>query len=223
MRPVTLKGTQDGYELILNQSAGISEIYTQLGTLLTNLNHKGESATRTVDFDILTGNRLFTKNDVKNLRRLFNKFPDFVIHKIISNVITITDSYHIKEQDSVHVMDRTIRNGQDYRMHGDVLFLGDVHKGGKLYTDGNIYLMGNVEGIVHAGFPNSESKLIIGDLHNAQQVRIGEQFDVVADRQISASNQTVAYVNDLHVLSYGKINDLKHIDPRLYNRIGGIM
>ena len=223
MKPVILKGTQNGYELMLNQSAGINAIYSKLNALLTKLDHRGASVSRTIDFNVLTGNRLFTKDDIAKLKQIFNQFPNFVINKIISNVITIADSYHIKEHDSVHVMDRTIRNGQDYRMHGDVLFLGNIHKGGKLYTDGNIYSMGNVEGIVHAGFPDSENKLIVGDLHNAQQVRIGEQFDVVADRQISTSYQTIAYVNDLHVLSYGKMNDLKHINPRLYNRIGGML
>ena len=31
--------------------------------------------------------------------------------------------------------------------------------------------------------PNSEEKLILGNIHNAQQVRVGEQFDVLMTRK----------------------------------------
>ena len=223
MRPVTLKGTQSGYELIFDQSAGIREIYANLKTLLNQLSRSSSSIKTTIGFQILTGNRLLSNQEVEMVKQIFSHYPQFAISKITADVVTISDAYQVKEQDNVHVISKTIRNGQRVRMHGDVLFLGNLHKGGKLYTSGNIYLMGTIEGIVHAGFPSSEDKLIIGDLHNAQQVRIGEQFDVVADRQIPASEQTVAYVNDLHVLSYGKIAKLRYINPKFYNRIGGIM
>ena len=37
MRAVLLKGNQDGYQLILNQSASFTEIIAELKRLLTNL------------------------------------------------------------------------------------------------------------------------------------------------------------------------------------------
>ncbi|WP_225362879.1 septum site-determining protein MinC [Apilactobacillus micheneri] len=120
-------------------------------------------------------------------------------------------------------MSKTIRNGQEVNVDGDVLFFGTVHEGGKLFASGNIYNMGNVKGIIQAGYPDNEDKLIIGNLHNAQQVRVGEQYDIVSDNPIDDEENTVVYVNDLHLLSYGKINDLKEINPKFFNRIGGII
>ncbi|XIF20409.1 MAG: cell division inhibitor [Acetilactobacillus jinshanensis] len=222
MKAITLKGTQNGYELFFNSASGIKEINSELESLLKRFG-QNPSPHQDINFTVLTGNRLFSYREIKTLKSIFSKYPQFGLKGIKSSVITTIDSYHLRERHNVHVINKTIRNGQSYRMHGDVLFFGNIHKGGKLYTDGNIYLMGHVEGIVHAGFPSSEDKLIIGDLHNAQQVRIGEQFDITADRQIPASNQTVAYVNDLHILSYGKMTDLNKINPKFYNRIGGIM
>ncbi|QBP18747.1 septum site-determining protein MinC [Acetilactobacillus jinshanensis] len=222
MRAITLKGTQDGYELFLNSASGIDKINSELKSLLARFG-KNSDPRHKINFTVLTGNRLFSYREISTLKNVFKKYPEFGLKDIKSNVITTIDSYHLRERHNVHVISKTIRNGQSYRMHGDVLFFGNIHQGGRLYTDGNIYLMGNVEGIVHAGFPSSEDKLIIGDLHSAQQVRIGEQFDVIADRQIPASNQTVAYVNDLHILSYGKTANLRKINPKFYNRIGGIM
>ncbi|WP_252898384.1 septum site-determining protein MinC [Apilactobacillus ozensis] len=102
-------------------------------------------------------------------------------------------------------------------------FFGKIHNGGKLVASGNIYLMGNSEGILQAGFPNDENKLIIGNVSTSQQVRVGEQFEVIADNQnVPELSDTVIYVNDLHVLSYGKINNLKQINPKFFNKIGGI-
>jgi len=128
----------------------------------------------------------------------------------------------LRERENVHLLSKVIRNGQEVAMQGDVLFLGTIHEGGKLRTTGNIFSMGDVAGILQAGYPDDESKLIMGNLQTAQQVRIAEQFDIVESDELTDSRQTIAYVNDLHVLSYGKLGQLKKINPKLYNQIGGI-
>ncbi len=65
--------------------------------------------------------------------------------------------------------------------------------------------------------------MIIGDVHSAQQVRIGEQFEILADSKHQMDSRTVVYVNDLHVLDYGRVEDLKQINPKFYNQIGGVI
>ncbi len=138
-------------------------------------------------------------------------------------MITKAESNRILEQSSVHIVDRVIRNGQEVHIEGDVLFLGTVHEGGKLLVTGNIFVLGNVEGIIQAGAPDFEDKMIIGDVHSAQQVRIGEQFEILADSKHQMDSRTVVYVNDLHVLDYGRVEDLKQINPKFYNQIGGVI
>lgn len=87
--------------------------------------------------------------------------------------------------------------------------------------DGQYLHHGNLSSILQAGYPSSEGKVVIGDLQHAQQVRIGEQISIVETDQPAQGSQTVAYVNDLHVLEYGQLSDLKTINPRIYHQMGG--
>lgn len=222
MEAATLKGTKDGYEIILDDQAAMDEVFDTLTKILDGLKTQMATSDKHITFDIITGNRLVTSAQRQRLENLFADYDLFSIHKVISNVITKEKAQRMKDLENVHVMDRTIRNGQDVNVEGDVLFLGQIHQGGKLFVSGNIFVMGSVEGIIQAGFPNIESKFVIGDVRTAQQVRIGEQFEILDDtmREKIKSN-TVIYVNDLHTLAFGKLEDLKQISPKFFNQIGG--
>ncbi|WP_220730103.1 septum site-determining protein MinC [Apilactobacillus zhangqiuensis] len=222
MQSVVLKGTKDGYELILKETASIREILVDLKQLLEGLGEESEKGKSQLHLNVQMGNRLMSEEDKNDIIKLVDDYKNLVIDNFLSNVITKGESAKIMAQNNVDVMSRVIRNGQEVNVDGDVLFFGKIHEGGKLIATGNVFNMGVIEGIVQAGFPDDESKLIIGNLHTAQQVRVGEQYDIVADRPIEDSEKTVVYVNDLHVLSYGKIKNLKEINPKFFNRIGGI-
>ncbi|GAA6114277.1 septum site-determining protein MinC [Apilactobacillus apinorum] len=222
MQSVVLKGTKDGYELILKETASIREILVDLKQLLEDLSEESKKSSNKLSLNVQLGNRLMSDSAKNDIIKLVDEFDNLEIGSFLTNVITKEESQKIMAQNNVDVMSRTIRNGQEVNVEGDVLFFGKIHEGGKLFATGNIYNMGIVEGIVQAGFPDDESKLIIGNLHTAQQVRVGEQYDIVSDKPIEDSEKTVVYVNDLHVLSYGKIKNLKEINPKFFNRIGGI-
>lgn len=222
--PAVLKGTKDGYEIILDDNAKVYDIFVSLHHLLDNLRTQTASANpQTIAFDIYTGMRLWSADDRSEIEKIFANYDYFSVHKITSDVITKEESNRILEQESVHIVDRIIRNGQEVHVQGDVLFLGKVHEGGKLLVSGNVYVLGDVRGVIQAGTPDFEDKMIIGDVHNAQQVRIGEQFEILDDTNRKIDNSTVIYVNDLHVLDYGKVEALKQINPKFFNQIGGVM
>ena len=202
MQAVVLRGNQDGYQLVLDQAASFNEIKEKLRGLLDNL-------------------AADCNEQNKQLELIFSDYDHFQIHKVIPDVITIEDALHLKEQDNVHLATQTIRNGQTLELKGDVLYLGVINEGGRLLTTGNIYVMGTALGILQAGYPSGEDKVVIGDLKHAQQVRIGEQISIVETDQPAEGNQTVAYVNDLHVLQYGQLTDLKTINPKIYHQMGG--
>ncbi|QMU07912.1 septum site-determining protein MinC [Levilactobacillus suantsaii] len=222
MQAAVLRGTQNGYDLVIKQSAGLDQVMIDLKTLLENLRVDPKADAGKISLDVLTEDRILTAEEKQRIEHLVSQYPRFEIHKMTANVMTIADALQLKERDNVHLLSKVIRNGQDVEMQGDVLFLGTIHEGGKLCTTGNIFSMGNVNGILQAGYPEDETKLIMGNLQTAQQVRIAEQFDIVEANELAASNQTIAYVNDLHVLSYGQLDQLKKINPKLYNQIGGI-
>ncbi|WP_125573462.1 septum site-determining protein MinC [Levilactobacillus huananensis] len=223
MQAAVLRGTQNGYDLVLKQTASFEQILVDLKALLEKLKTDPKALETTkVSLDVLTEDRLLTADEKAQIEEMVGNYPRFEIHKIAANVITIDDAIQLRERENVHLLSKVIRNGQEVVMQGDVLFLGTIHEGGKLRTTGNIFSMGDVSGILQAGYPDDESKLIMGNLQTAQQVRIAEQFDIIESEQLADSRQTIAYVNDLHVLSYGKLAQLKKINPKLYNQIGGI-
>lgn len=219
-----LKGTNDGYEIILDDQSDLGEALAGLRRLLENLRDQAASGvSQAISFDIQTGRRLLAAEDRSKIETIFSDFSSFSVHKVTSDVITKEESNRILEQESVHVIDQIIRNGQEIHIQGDVLFLGKIHEGGKLFVGGNIYVLGDVHGIIQSGYPDLEDKMIIGDVHNAQQVRIGEQYEILDDTNTKISENTVVYVNDLHVLDYGKVESLKQINPKFFNRIGGVI
>lgn len=222
MEAATLKGTQDGYEIILNDQAAMNAAFETLEKILDGLKTQMATSDKYITFDIITGNRLLTSAQRQRLENLFANYQLFSIHKVISNVITKEKAQRMKDLENVHILDRVIRNGQEVNVEGDVLFLGQIHQGGKLFVSGNIFVMGTIEGIIQAGFPNIESKFIIGDIQTAQQVRIGEQFEILDDSTRSKiKTNTVIYVDDLHTLAFGELEDLKQISPKFFNQIGG--
>lgn len=223
MQSAVLKGTQSGYEVILDESSSLEQINTDLKNLLNRLGENNLKKSENIKLNIRIGNRLFSQEQKNIMIDSINSYHGLSVGHFISNVLTKEDAKAKFKQKYIEPMSKTIRNGQEVNVDGDVLFFGTVHEGGKLFASGNIYNMGNVNGIIQAGYPDNEDKLIIGNLHNAQQVRVGEQYDIVSDNPIDDEESTVIYVNDLHLLSYGKINDLKEINPKFFNRIGGII
>ncbi|GAA6237559.1 septum site-determining protein MinC [Apilactobacillus micheneri] len=223
MQSAVLKGTQSGYEVILDESSSLEQINIDLKNMLNRLSENNLKKSENIKLNIRIGNRLFSQEQKNIIIDNINSYHGLSVGHFISNVLTKEDAKAKFKQKYIEPMSKTIRNGQEVNVDGDVLFFGTVHEGGKLFASGNIYNMGNVKGIIQAGYPDNEDKLIIGNLHNAQQVRVGEQYDIVSDNPIDDEENTVVYVNDLHLLSYGKINDLKEINPKFFNRIGGII
>lgn len=222
MGAVVLKGRKDGYELILKADASIESIIVELKELLDNL-QRDENLKKDTQFtfQLNTGMRLLSSEEKKQFEKLFSEYSHFSIYKTVSDVVNRQDAYDFMDKHNVHVNAATIRNGQVVTITGDVLFLGYVHQGGILRVTGNIYILGDVAGIVHAGFEDNSTAIIAGKIGNAQQVRIGDLVDIMEEIDIAMPDHTVVYVNDLHKLSYTKVDELKSIRPKLFVGVGG--
>ncbi|MCK8624692.1 septum site-determining protein MinC [Apilactobacillus xinyiensis] len=223
MQSAVLKGNKNGYEIVINDKASMTEVFQKLTILFGELSHNKALKSAKLLINVNSGLRLLSEEDKNKIRKLANSYKNLLIGKFVSKIVTLEEAHKMVKEHSIETLDTVIRNGQDVFVDGDVLFLGKIHNGGKLVATGNIYLMGESKGILQAGFPNNEDKLIFGNVYFSQQVRVGEQFEVIADSQkvLNISN-SVVYVNDLHVLSYGKVDNLKQINPKFFNRIGGI-
>lgn len=56
-------------------------------------------------------------------------------------MVDTKDALEFMEEHTVHVNSDTIRNGQVKLIKGDVLFLGNIHKGGILQATGSIFVL----------------------------------------------------------------------------------
>lgn len=220
---ISLKGHKDGYELVLHSDASFEQILVDLKELLAKL-YKDNSKfdAEKVEFSIKTGLRLLSADQRKKIEDTFTDYPLFSIHKIKSDVIEKDEAINLIEKNTIHLNADIIRNGQVKTIEGDVLFTGIIHEGGILQATGNVYLLGNVEGIVSAGYPDNESAVIVGNISAAQQVRIADLVTIFDDDNRKDSFEPVVYVNDLHKISYLKLEELKKLRPKIYAKIGGL-
>ncbi|KRL00086.1 septum site-determining protein MinC [Liquorilactobacillus capillatus] len=222
MQNVVLKGYKDGYEITLNADADFNAILAELTKLFAELQlEKEKSEAKSLSFDISTGTRLLNAEQKQQVEKIVSRYPLFSIHRFTSSVMQVQDALEMIESRTVHLNASTIRNGQTEDVKGDVLFVGDLHQGGILRSTGNIFTFGKNEGILHAGYPNDATAIIIGNIHTTQQVRVADVVDIVEDDKVQTNDETVVFVNDLHVLEYTEREKVKIIRPKLFTRMGG--
>ncbi|MYY64336.1 cell division inhibitor [Lactobacillus salivarius] len=220
-KSVVLKGYKDGYEIELKADAAFSQILIELTELFERLKHEKEKNDEKIAFNIKTGARLLTIDQKHEIEKIVDNYPNFLVHRIVSDVINIKEALQIMDSKNVHVNGDVIRNGQVKDITGDVLFLGNLHQGGILRATGNIYVMGSVNGIIHAGFDSNVRSIILGDISGAQQLRIGDLVDIVDEEKVTVGTDSLVFVNDLHVLEFTSIDKLKSLRPKIFNQVGG--
>ncbi len=219
MQAAVLKGYKDGYELIIRDNADFDQALSELKDLFRKLQLDTVGEEKQISFTVNTKRRLLSAKQKQKIEALVGNYPRFSIYKFVSDVVDTKDALEFMEEHTVHVNSDTIRNGQVKLIKGDVLFLGNIHKGGILQATGSIFVLGNVEGILHAGYNDNVIAVIAGNFKQAQQVRISDLVDIIEpDMQ---ADRVVAYVNDLHALSCTTLAELKTLRPKIFTQIGG--
>ena len=219
MQAAVLKGYKDGYELILRDNADFDKILVELKDLFRKLQLDTIEEEKQVSFTVNSGNRLLDAKQKQKIEKLVGNYQRFSIHKFVSDVIRTEDALEFMEEHTVHLNTDTIRNGQVKTITGDVLFLGNVHKGGILQATGSIFVLGSVEGVLHAGYRDNVIAVIAGNFKEAQQIRISDLVDIIeTDKQ---EKNVVAYVNDLHAVSYTTLSERKTLRPKIFTQVGG--
>ncbi|AVK60764.1 septum site-determining protein MinC [Lactobacillus sp. CBA3605] len=216
---VVLKASNDGYDLIFRQAASFDEIMVDLKALLTRM-QVDNTTEKQISFDMSTEGRLLTADQTKQVTQLVNRYPLFSIHKLTADVIVTADALAMIDRNTVHLVNQIIRNGQVIAVTGDVLFFGKIHEGGILRATGSIFVMGEVAGALEAGYPDHNDAVIVSDLATVPRVRVGELLELV-DLEKIVTGTNVVYINDIQVLDYQPLNQLKRVRPKLFTRNGG--
>ncbi|MFD1671123.1 septum site-determining protein MinC [Agrilactobacillus yilanensis] len=219
MDSVSLKGRKNGYEINLNANANFDDNITDLLNLLQRLSQSEQEDHGDLDFFLNTGRRLLDEPQIQRIQALFDKFQHFKLAHLAADVLDKSQAQTQVRKQGIHAEMSVIRSGQEVVYESDVLFLGNLHAGGVLKSTGSIFVLGQCEGILYAGYPDNDMAVIVGDISQATQVRISDTIEIIDPKRQHFSKDTIALINDLHVLDFDTSDHLLALRPKLYRKM----
>lgn len=222
---VTLKGTNEGYILHLNEESSFQEIHQHLNELFEHLK-KDEEHNQSFDLTIDSGNRLLKEEFKEELTVKISENTNFNVKEFVQNVIKIGTAEEWHKSITPYMVVQNVRNGQIVRSHRDIILFGDVRPGGLVSSSGSILVIGDVKGTLHAGVGGDQEAVIIAPFSYDAQVRIGEHVEFIdtEDEENEITKITmpqIVYLNDLHVIEFAGVDRLAQIRPDFAKDLGG--
>lgn len=222
---ITLKGTNEGYYLLLNEESSFNEIHDDLEELFEHLK-KDRKKDQDFELTIDSGNRLLSQDMKKKLTDEITSHTNFSIKEFTTAVAEIELAEQWQKDTSPLMLVKNIRNGQIIRSDRDIILFGDVRPGALIRSAGSVIVIGNVHGTIHAGANGDESAIIIAPFMHNGQVRISEHVEFIDmeddDNKVKVSNlPQIVFLNDLHVLEFAEIDQLEQVRPDFAKDLGG--
>ncbi|TCT27128.1 septum site-determining protein MinC [Melghiribacillus thermohalophilus] len=190
---VTIKGTKDGLTFFIDDSCSFDQV-------IKDLNHKLSSSLMEKDQQLIrvnvqAGNRYLTREQENQIREMIRGKKNFVVHDIVSNVITKQEAMEWKKDSEITPVSKIVRSGQVVDVRGDLLLIGDVNPGGKISATGNIYVMGQLKGIAHAGANGDREAIIAASYMKPSQLRIADLISRSPDYETEGVHMECAYID----------------------------
>lgn len=88
----------------------------------------------------------------------------------------------------------TVRNGQRFEHHGDIVVKGDVNPGGELVAAGDIIVLGVLRGIAHAGVRGNLQAEIIALTLSPVQLRIAHIYSRAPEGMEVGQGPEIAHI-----------------------------
>ncbi len=219
---VQMKGTKEGIQIFLSDTASINELEAELISLLKEQKTAPYSGEK-LSVQVQIGNRLFSEEEEARIAKIIVQNSQMKIGAFYSNVMTKADAKKWKEADQIYSLATIIRSGQVIQVTGDVLLIGDINPGGQIRSTGNIFVLGQIKGIVHAGFEGAKDSVIAGKFLYPSQVRIAEKFfgfDSEDYKDIADTELFSAYIREDEII-IDDIHKIRKIRPEISNFEGG--
>lgn len=223
---ITLKGTNEGYFLFLNEESSLGEIKQELESLFEHLK-KDTMYEQEYELTIDSGNRILKEKVKESLSKSIQEQTNFAIKEFAEQVIDkeLAEQWH--KETSPLIMIRNIRNGQIVHSERDIILIGDIRPGGLVRSAGSVIVIGNVQGTLHAGSKGNEEAIIIAPFTYNGQVRISEHVEIIEHEEDEENESTksekpqIVFLNDLHVIEFADVEDLAQIRPEFAKDVGG--
>ncbi len=219
---VQMKGTKEGIQIFLSDTASIDELEVELISLLKEQKTAPYSGEK-LSVQVQIGNRLFSEIEEASIAKIIAENSQMKIGAFYSNVMTKSDAKKWKESDQIYSLATIIRSGQVIQATGDVLLIGDINPGGQIRSTGNIFVLGQIKGIVHAGFEGNEKAIVAGKFLYPSQIRIADKvfgFDSEDYKDVVDTELFSAYIHSDAII-IDDIHKIRKIRPEISNFEGG--
>jgi septum site-determining protein MinC len=169
---VIFKGSKEGLQLLLSETADFCNILQQL-------KEKLESAanffTKGCTVKVPGASRVLTIEEQSQLTSLF---ADYGLQwKEVQDIPVQMEPPKNDHKPQPMVITKTLRGGQEISYSGSVIIMGDVNPGAKVMAGGDIVVSGACRGVAHAGAYGDKDATITAKRLIASQLRIA---DVIA-------------------------------------------
>jgi septum site-determining protein MinC len=165
---ITFKGSRNGLQLVIDESA-------EFEVILEKLNAKLESAvdffTKGTTVEVPAKVRILTSEQQEDLSNLLSIYG-LVFRKIEEQHINKENVASEPEKIQTLIVAKTIRSGQEIIHQGSVIIEGDVNPGAEIIAGGDIIINGTCRGVVHAGAYGNMQATITAERLLASQIRI---------------------------------------------------
>lgn len=193
---VKFKGSRNGLQLVLDDSADFSVI-------LENLKTKLESAvvffTKGTTVEVPGTVRVLTQDQQADLANLlaiyglvFRETPKDLGDKECAS----------EEMDEVQTLfvAKTLRSGQEIVYNGSVVITGDVNPGAQVIAGGDVIIRGTCRGVVHAGAYGNTKATITANRLLASQLRIANLIARAPDNLDQPEYIEIARIHEGNVI-----------------------
>ena len=193
---VKFKGSRNGLQLVLDDSADFSMI-------LENLKAKLESAviffTKGTTVEVPAEVRVLTQKQQEDLTELLSTYG-LIFHEAPKKSAIEEENHDETEELKTLFVAKTLRSGQEIVYLGSVVIIGDVNPGAKVIAGGDVIIRGTCRGVVHAGAYGNSSATITANRLLASQVRIANLIARAPDNLSQPEYAEIARIQDDNVL-----------------------
>jgi len=189
---ITFKGSRNGLQLVLDDSADFAII-------LENLKAKLESAvvffTHGTIVEVPDTVRILTAEQQEDLTKLLATYGLVFRETVKKEPITQKNIDKPEELQTLFVA-KTIRSGQEVLYDGSVVIVGDVNPGAEVIAGGDIIIKGTCRGVVHAGAYGNSNATITANRLLASQIRIANLIARAPDHLEQPDSTEIARIKD---------------------------
>lgn len=190
---VTFKVDNKGITIFINEDIDFQMIKEELGKRFGK-NHRFFS-NGLVRFNL--GRRNLTAQEKEELLSFFQN-KDRVL--MVEFMEERGDDYakpktpSLSSQRICHIIEGTIRSGQQIEMEESLLINGDVNPGAEVVSKGNIYILGSLRGLAHAGSLGDETAYVYALVFKPTQLRIAAYIARSPDEEVKDNGPEIARV-----------------------------